>query len=362
MLISESDICRIYEASPMAAAVVGSDGSLKWSNAAFDKLCGDYSDNIELYFCEPGTEKEINRSSDILRIAASSLNEDVLLNVSQISVESFFRHDSIANYLEDVFALGRHISSLVSFSTDSIFSTVLDSDKLAADESVRVINDINNIDTSMRTLLSGYLLAEKLVSRDDRRRPTDISACLQKMLDTVSYGFEGDDTFVTVTSNIEKDLYAYCEFEMLELLLSSFLVSAIRHPCDELTIDVNLSRAADGAAMILAVSCQFVSGRRNMTLFESAALPQRTALRPDIFAMLSDKFSNESEASVAVDFNGNPMTFTVTLPACEEDDNDFNQLRTEYSARQRYSPVRVMLSEFGTYPEYSAENLSAKIE
>lgn len=327
-------IKSIYDKSIMAAAAVGEDGSVVYSNTAFDVLFGGDTSALKNIHNGSSYERYIFCGSVPCRLYVTACGEFSVVNVSRCGSD-------FDGYIPVLSAAVRHAASAVSAATDSL------DELFGGDEKLALL--LNTIDGSVMTLLSEFLIPEQTVllagAEADDFPVISVSADAEKYASDLSLIFA--DQPVAVNTAISAGMSARIDMKSVRLLLTDFAVKSME---GEYYIDgfgIKVVRS-DENMMTMSLACSRISKREQV--LSSRAVPKCGFTPAQMLSeLLESKFGCKVRYAESADF----CTISVDIPCAENTAAD--RLRSSgrfFGAPGRFSDENIMMARFGINPEY----------
>ncbi|MCC8043633.1 MAG: hypothetical protein LIO69_09045 [Oscillospiraceae bacterium] len=345
-------ICEIYKNSPLAVAVTDADGILEWQNNSFASLCPDYAQHTDRYFCPPNSCKTIFCEKSVLKVTASEISdENILLSASEVEADNLFKCEYSANCLKEIIAAEYYSLYNIAQINDSIYSNLLSLDNVDTNLIRDMVNSLNSIDTYLGTMISGNLIIQQISDRAVFTALVNLSDCVKEIFSLVSTGFCDDLRHFNIQNSVNPDIYTLCDNDVLEVVCAYFMVAVLSRPAKTISINVSLTAESNSEA-VLDVTCKYThSAAGNSPMFPSLGVSFKYNNRPNSFALLLEKLLSAGALSVAAELDNEPLNLHIVFPLC---DNDIGvrQRTADCTLQSRFSPIRLILSRFGSFPEY----------
>lgn len=325
----------LYDDSVMAAAAVNGAGSVIYTNSAFDRV---FEGNIpELADIHTGAayEKYIFCGGAAYRVYVTPSDG--------ISVAAFAPCASVYDSFMPVLnAAVRYAAEGISRVTDRL------DDLFGGD--MKLASMLNEIDRSMMTLLSEFLIPEQVAALSAAKKEDFAAVSVSESAE--KYAASLQTVLIKqpmgINASISAGLYARIDIKSLLIIMTDFLVSCMEGEYYVDGIGIKLNRSGEDR-MIFTLSCSRLTGQDQRLASSAVKKPSDYLPRNKLIELMEKKFGcririvdNLNNSQISADIK------CITQPGAYG-------LRSSvrfFGAPARYSDENVMLARFGVNNRY----------
>lgn len=323
---------RIYDNSPMPAAIAADSGFI-YRNKAFTELIGADASELGAMHTGSSYEKHIYSAGRLFKAYVTVLSDnESLVNISEASSFS----DACFDVLE---AAVRYAVSKVTSAADGLY-------EICGSEGAELLNVI---DSSMLTLLSEFLIPEEIRILRKTQTLDFPSESVSGRLS--SFGEELSELFakqaVHVSLSIASGMFARIDMRGVVLLLTDFAVKVLEGERTVEAVSIKLTRH-NAENMRLVFSCGHLMGLPSQLESESVEKPDIYSSAEELKTLLCELFGCTINVTRSAEYS----SITIDIPFAEAP--DFKCLRAPVKAygRSRFSDENSFLARFGFNSRY----------